>query len=311
MRMHVHGHGPHAHHHEGHTHPTSAAHGAQAGRRLQFALALTFGFMLVEVVAALWSGSLALLADAAHMLTDSGALLLALLADGIARRPADARRSFGYGRAKVLASFVNGLGLFLLGAWIVVEALQRLWQPTPILGWPVVAVGLAGFAVNLLVYAVLHRGTADINVRGAAAHVLGDLLGSAAAVIAGSVILLTGWMPIDALLSLLVAALILRTALRLVRSTGHILLEGSPPEIDTTALRAALLATVPGVRDVHHVHAWRVGDDEIVMTLHVVAAEGQAPDALIRSVHHALEHRYGPLHTTVQIEHAGCEGSCT
>lgn len=309
MPMHTHGHGPHAHLHDDHAHPTGHHHGPLPAQRLKLALGLTFSFMLLEVAVALWSGSLALLADAAHMLTDSGALLLALFADRIARRPADARRSFGYGRAKVLASFVNGLGLFLLGGWIVIEALLRLASPVAVLGAPMVVVGLAGFAVNLLVYAVLHRGTTDVNVRGAAAHVLGDLLGSASAVVAGAIILLTGWMPIDALLSLVVAGLILRTALRLVRATGDILLEGSPPGIDTEGLRRALMQEVPGVLDIHHVHAWRVGDDEIVMTLHVVAAEGQTPDALIRAVHQALERRHGRVHTTIQVEHAGCQGA--
>lgn len=309
MPMHTHGHAPQAPPHGAHPHAGPHPHGPLPGQRLRLALALTFGFMLVEVLAAWWSGSLALFADAAHMLTDSGALLLALLADGIARRPADARRSFGYGRAKVLASFVNGLALFALGGWIIVEALLRLAHPQDILAWPMMAVGLAGLAVNLAVYAVLHRGSSDINVRGAAAHVVGDLLGSASAVIAGGVILLTGWMPIDALLSLVVAGLILRTALNLVRRSGHILLEGSPPEIDTEDLRRNLMREVPGVLGVHHVHAWRVGDDETVMTLHVVAAEGQAPDQLIQAVHHALEHRHGHLHTTIQVEYAGCRGA--
>lgn len=295
---------PHPHHHgDDHRHN----HGPASSQRLLMALFLTTGFMTVEAIAAWWTGSLALLADAAHMLTDSASLALALFADRLARRPADGHRTYGYGRAKVLAGFVNGLTLLALSGWITIEAILRLQAPPQIIAGPMLWVACGGLGVNLLAFWVLHGGQEDdVNVRGAALHVMGDLLGSVAAISAAAVILLTGWMPIDPLLSLVVAALLLRSALRLTRECGHILLEGRPAGLDPAEVRRLLPDAVPGVVDVHHVHAWSLGDDEPALTLHVVTTPGTEPDLLIKAVRDTLQRRFGELHTTVQVEYAGC-----
>lgn len=237
---------------EGYDHAVAAS-----DTRLKWALGLTAGFMGLEVFAGLWSGSLALLADAGHMLTDAGSLALALYAAKASRRSPDLRRTYGYGRARVLAAFVNGLSLLLIAAWIAIEAVQRLREPIPILAGPMLGVALAGLAVNVVAYLIL-RGGSDLNSRGALAHVVGDLLGSVAAIGAAVVILTTGWIPADPLLSVAVAVLIVRTGWRITRESAHALLEGSPMGYDVDLVRESLLRTIPGLVDVHHVHAWTV-----------------------------------------------------
>ncbi len=289
-----------SHSHGGHHHGGDVHDG-----RLAWALGLTTGFMVIEVLAGLWSGSLALIADAGHMLTDSASLALALFAAITSRRVADELRTFGYGRARVLAAFVNGMLLLLISAWIVIEAAQRLRDPVPILAGPMLAVAIAGLLVNVIGYLIL-RGGADINTRGALAHVLSDLLGSVAAITAAGVILLTGWTPADPLLSVIVAALIVRTGWRVVRESGHALLEGSPPGFDAERLRESLLQTLPDVLDVHHIHAWTVDADEAYLTLHVQVAESLAPDAAIAAVQRHLAEHFQFRHTTVQVEHRHC-----
>lgn len=294
-----------AHHHgngDGHDHDHAAA---TSDRRLKWALALTVGFMGVEVAAGLWSGSLALLADAGHMLTDAASLALALYAAVVSRRSADHSRTYGYGRARVLAAFVNGLSLLLIAAWIMVEAVQRLREPVPILAEPMLAVALAGLLVNVVAYLIL-RGGSDLNTRGAMSHVVGDLLGSLAAIAAATVILATGWTPADPLLSVAVALLIIRTGWSISRESAHVLLEGSPHGFDPKRLQASLAAAVPGVLDVHHVHAWTVGADEPHVTLHVQLAETLRADAAIAAVSNHLTEKFGFRHVTVQAEYGTC-----
>jgi cobalt-zinc-cadmium efflux system protein len=294
----THDHGPHGH-----------DHGQGAGdSRLTAALALTAGFMGVEVIAGLWTGSLALIADAGHMLTDAASLALALVAARASRRRADALRTYCYGRARVLAAFVNGLALFAIAAWIVLEAASRLAQPAPILAGPMLVVAVAGLGVNLVAFLIL-RGGADINTRGALAHVVSDLLGSLAAIVAASVILATGWTPADPLLSILVAALIVRTGWNVTRESAHALLEGAPAGFEAEALQRSLVASVPLVRAVHHVHAWTVDADDAYITLHVEVDESVKPDPVIEAVRAHLVERHGFHHVTVQVEHACCEAA--
>src|SRR5262245_50706246 len=212
-----------------HAHDHSHGHGLSSSALLGAALALTGVFMLVEFAGGILARSLALLADAGHMLTDTAALALAWTATRIAARPADTRRSFGYQRLRVLATFVNGCALLFIVAWIAIEAVQRLWQPVPVDGKVILWIGSIGLLVNLIVFAMLRRGDQhDLNVSAAMLHVIGDLLGSVAAIVAAGVILLTGWLPIDPLLSLVVCGLIVRSAWSLVRRSAHILMEGSP-----------------------------------------------------------------------------------
>jgi len=303
-------HHPHDHSHDhSHGHGHSHDHAHSSGARLKLALALTAGFMLVEVVGGLWSGSLALLADAGHMLTDAAALALAVWAQAQAARPADARRSYGYHRAQVLAAFVNGLALLLIAVWITIEAVQRLLAPPTIQGDLMLGVAVAGLLVNVAAFFVLQGGHEhDLNVRAAFLHVLGDMLGSAAAIVAALVILFSGWTPVDPLLSVLVALLILRTAWRLVRESTHVLLEGTPDGFDAGALAQGLSSEVAGVTDVHHVHHWMLTPDRKVMTLHAVLAPGADEDAVIREINVWVKQRYQVGHVTVQAERHACTG---
>ena len=286
-----------SHSDHGHDHAT--------GARLRWALILTSVFMVLEVAAGFWSGSLALLADAGHMLTDSAALGLALFAVVVSRRPPDARRTYGYGRMRVLAAFINGLALLVIAAWIVIEAVRRLDSPVEILAGPMLVVALAGFVVNVIVYLILRGGT-DLNTRGAMAHVIGDLLGSVAAIAAAAIILATGWTRADPLLSIVVAALIVRTGWHVTRESSHALLEGSPPDFDAGKVERSLLEAIPELQGVHHVHAWTVGADDSYVTLHVCAADSLGPDSAVARVQMHLAERFGYQHITVQVEYGAC-----
>lgn len=291
-----------AHDHAGHS------HGSDNERRVLWALVLTAGFMAVEIAGGLISGSLALLADAAHMLADAAALALAWAAFRIARRPADPKRSYGYHRGQVLAAFVNGAVLIVIVAGIALEAVRRLMDPVAVAGWTMLAVAGLGMVVNLGALIILHGGDRrNLNLRGAAAHVLGDLLGSAAAVIGALVILGTGWMPVDPILSLLVGLLVLRSAWRVVRESGHILLEGTPAELDPQRLRQALMTDIPALQDVHHIHAWSLTAERPLVTLHAQIGETADTQAVLRNIKLVLAERFGIDHSTVQVERGPCD----
>ena len=295
---------PGAHSSHGHDH----AHGLpNSSRLLGIAFALTGAFMIVEFVGGVLSNSLALLADAGHMLTDTAALALAWAATKIAARPADTKRSFGYQRLRVLAAFVNGCALLFIVAWIAFEAVQRLANPVPVDAETMLWIGGIGLAINLIVFALLSRGDShDMNVAAASLHVLGDLLGSIAAITAAIVIMIFGWLPIDPLLSIVVGALIVRSAIALVRRSAHILMEGSPDWLDVGELRTTLEDKVPAIRDVHHVHAWLVGPHETFLTMHARVAIGTDHSAVLRDTKAVLAARYGITHATIQIEIEAC-----
>lgn len=289
-----HGH-HHGHHGHGHHHPT-----AVSARAIGIAALLTGGFMLVEIAGGIVSGSLALIADAGHMLTDFAALAMAWLAFRVARRPADARRTYGFDRLSVLAAFVNGLALFAITAWIVIEAIERLAAPRPVEGGLMLAVAVAGLLVNLASFWVLSRGDrGNLNLRAALLHVVGDLLGSAGAIVAALIILGTGWTPVDPILSVLVAALILRSAWRVVKESAHILLEGTPAGFDAAAVARDLRAAVPEVAEIRHLHAWSITESRPMVTLEAVLATDADPEAARR----ALKLRLAALgfdHATVE-----------
>ena len=276
-------------------------------RRIFWALLLVGGFMIVEVVGGVISGSLALLADAAHMLVDTVALLFAWIAFRLSRRPADAARTYGYHRFPVLAAFANGIGLFFIVAWIFVEAAGRIAEPTPVLAAPMLAVASVGLAVNVAAFAVLHGADrSNLNVRGALLHVLADLLGSAAAVGAAVVIMTTGWLPIDPLLSVLVGLLVLRSAWFLVKDSAHMLLEGTPARLDVREIGPDLVANLAAVEDVHHVHAWSLSQERSLLTLHARIADGANPDGTVAAIRGRLAERFDIGHVTVQVELEGC-----
>jgi cobalt-zinc-cadmium efflux system protein len=263
--------------------------------------------MAVEVAGGLISGSLALLADAGHMLTDTAALALAWLAARLTMRPTNARRSYGYHRAQVLAAFVNALALFAVAAWILSEAIDRLATPRPIEGFTMLGVATAGLVANLAVFAILRRGNQDnLNVSAARLHVIGDLLGSIGALLAAGVILLTGWTPIDPILSVLVAVLILRSAWSLLRKSTRILMEETPDSVDPDTLRQALLATVAGVRDVHDVHCWSLTSGQVMLTLHVALVPGADGGAVLREAKRVIAEKFAIDHSALQLEQAEC-----
>ncbi|HRN87242.1 cation diffusion facilitator family transporter [Hyphomicrobium sp.] len=302
MHTHSHSHGSHSHDH-GHHH----GHGAGASeRRIGFAALLTGAFMLAELAGGLISGSLALIADAGHMLTDFAGLTLAWLGFRVARRPADPKRSYGYGRFGVLVAYTNGLALFAIAIWIVVEAWHRLQAPGEILGGVMLAVAITGLLVNLFAFWLLHGGDGNnLNVRAARLHVLGDLLGSLAALGAALVILATGWTPIDPILSVLVSLLILGSAYRIVRDSGHILLEGTPQNLDPQDIAQDLKNTVPGVVDVHHIHAWSITQDRPLVTLNARVSDAYPTGELTAAIKERLKSKFSVDHVTVEVEVVG------
>lgn len=303
-----------AHSHAGHDHSHGRDHGhghAAPGnqRRVGWAALLTGGFMLAEVAGGIVSGSLALLADAGHMLTDAASLALAWLAFRVSRRPADWRRTYGFHRFQVLAGYTNGLTLFFVALAIGYEAVHRLQSPPEILAGPMLAIAVVGLAVNIAAFFVLHGADRDdINIKGAMLHVMGDLLGSAAAIAAALVILWTGWTPIDPLLSVLVAFLILRSAWFLVRQSGLILLEAAPEHLDVRDIRQSLMLAVPGLEDVHHVHAWSLTQSRPMITLHARIADPREGDRINAAVKAHLSQRFHIDHATVEIEVQDCAG---
>ena len=297
-----HDHG-HAHGGAGHDH----AHGVSDKRRVLIAAALTGGFMIVEAIGGVLTGSLALLADAGHMLTDAVSLVLAWYAFHLAERPATARLTYGFDRVKTLVAYTNGLAIFAIGAWIVYEAIGRLYEPAPVLAGPMLFVALAGLAVNIAAFFVLHGGDREgLNMRGAILHVVGDLLGSVGALVAALVILATGWFPVDPILSVVVAVILFRSAWHLVRDSGHLLLEGTPRSLDRDGIARDLVANVPLVREVHHMHVWSLDGSKNVATLHACLQSGADAHMAVSAIKARLAANHSIAHATVETEFDRC-----
>src|SRR5687768_1399224 len=276
--------------------------------RLRVVLVLTATFMVVEAVGGWLSGSLALLADAGHMLTDVGALALSLLSSWIAQRPADHTKTYGYLRWEILAALVNGAALFGIAALVVVEAIQRIQEPQPIRTGLFLAVASAGLLVNLVSLAVLHSHRAgSLNVRGAYLHVMGDALGSVGALAAAAVIALTGWTQADPIASILLSILILVGAARLLRDSTDILLESVPRHVSMAEVQRRMLA-VPGVEAVHDLHVWTVTSGMVAMSGHAVVPDLEAHPGVLDGIRAEMA-RMGIGHVTIQLEvEHGCEG---
>ncbi|PLD63113.1 CDF family zinc transporter ZitB, partial [Klebsiella pneumoniae] len=226
-----------------------------------------------------------------------------------ASRPPNARHTFGWLRLTTLAAFLNAIALVVITMLIVWEAIQRFQHPQPVAGVTMMVIAVAGLLANVLAFWILHRGSEErnLNVRAAALHVLGDLLGSVGAIVAAVVILTTGWTPVDPILSVLVSCLVLRSAWRLLKESLNELLEGAPRSLDVAALQRDIRRSIPEVRDVHHVHVWLVGEKP-VMTLHVQVVPPHDHDALLNRILHFLEHKYEIAHATVQMEYQPCSG---
>lgn len=301
-----HGH-DHGHHHHSHTPVVTGGN----ERKVLTAFAIISVFMLVEVAGGLMSGSLALLADAGHMLTDAAALGLAYMAFRLGRRAADSRRTFGYLRFEVIAGLVNALSLFAIVLWILYEAYTRLRQPGEVLFGPMLIVAGIGLLVNVYVLWLLTRGdTEHVNIRGAILHVIGDLLGSVGAVVAALVIWLTGWTSIDPILSVLVALLILRSAWKLFADAVHILLEGVPHHIVLEDIERHVRQAIDGVEAVSDVHVWLITSGRSMATLRIRPSPGADVVALTQRVEQELRDHFGIEHPTVGLD-GGVAADCS
>jgi cobalt-zinc-cadmium efflux system protein len=274
-------------------------------RALAGALALIAAFTVVEVVVGYLADSLALLADAGHMLGDVGSLALALFAAWLGARPATPERSFGYRRAEILAALANGVALVLISIWIVGEAIQRFRNPVEPLGGWVLAVGVVGLALNLGAAAVLHRrGSESLNVQGALRHVLADALGSVGVILSGAIVLLTGWSYADPLVALGIAALVLASSWTILRDSIGILLESTPRGLDAKEIGRAMVE-VDGVREVHDLHVWTITSGFASLSAHVLVSPDADCHAKRRELERVLEERFDLTHTTLQVDHAG------
>lgn len=291
-----HQHGAHDHQHDGHAHH----HGADAGPRLIWALVLTLGFAAVEALTGFWSGSLALLGDAGHMVTDSASLGLAAFAAALAKRPPTQRHTYGYGRVETLAALANVVFMVLVVVAISVVAVRRILEPGAVNGEAVTIVAAIGLCLNIGVAWLLMHGEQTMNTRGALLHVLGDLLGSVAALVSGAVIMWTGWTPVDPLLSLLICALMLVSSLRLLREVLQALMEGVPVSLSTEQV-GRLLASVPGVASVHDLHIWTLSSNRIALSAHLVVESLAHWPAVLAASRHALAEQ-GITHVTLQPE---------
>jgi cobalt-zinc-cadmium efflux system protein len=288
-----------------HTHARDAARDDAQRRRLRIALALALAYMAAEVAGGLWTGSLALLADAGHMASDSASLVLSLFALWIAQRPATPRRSYGYYRAEILAALAQGALLVAVAAAVSVEALERLAAPTPVRAAPMLAIAAGGLAVNLVSLAILRRGQAhNLNVRGAFLHVLSDALGSAGAIAAGALLWVFDWRWADPAASLAISALIVFSAWHLLAEATEVLLEGTPAHIDVDRVRDAIRG-VPGALAVHDLHVWSIASGMIALSCHVVVEAGRDGGKLLSEINRALAAGFAIEHTTIQLEPEG------
>jgi cobalt-zinc-cadmium efflux system protein len=290
--------------------PDHSAHAhepAHDSRRLLWALLFTAGFAMIELAGGLFAGSLTLIADAGHMFTDAASLALAWVALRFARLPSDRKRTYGYQRLQVLAAFANSLVLLGAVVWIGYEAIERLRSPAPISGPLMLGVAVTGLLVNAGALVLLHGGdTHNLNLRAAYLHVLSDLLGSLLAITAAVVVVRTGWLPIDPILALVLAVLIVIAATGLMRKSAHILLEGSPEWLDIEELQRELRLAVAGVVDVHHVHVWSLTTHHPLVTLHARIASDAAPGPVLQEIKAFLARRYALDHSTIQLEPDDC-----
>jgi len=282
-------------------------HGSRSRGRLSIVLLLTAIYMIAELVGGLWTGSLALLADAGHMLADVAALILALMAVWFGARPATPRKTFGYYRLEILAALINGVGLVLISFIIFYEAYHRWFTQPVIRSVPMTVVAGGGLVVNLICAALLHRDREeDLNVRGAWLHVIGDALGSTGAIIAGVLIMLFGWTAADSLISVFIGLLIVWSSWHLIRDATNVLLEGTPAHINLAAVEAAIMET-DGVSDVHDLHVWTITSGREALSAHVIHAYSISQPVLLKELRAKLLDRFGVDHLTIQMETADFE----
>ncbi|NJN52143.1 MAG: cation diffusion facilitator family transporter [Gammaproteobacteria bacterium] len=287
--------------------PSHGHHQHAQEHALGRAFVLIAAFVVVEGVGGWMANALTLLADAGHMFLDASALGLSWYAVRLSRRESDADLSYGYHRFQVLAAFVNGLLLLALCTFIAIEAVGRLQQPEPMIAGPALAIACIGLIVNLIAYRMLHsHADASINVRSATLHVMGDILGSLAAIMATGIVLATGWTYADPLLAFVVIAILLRGAIRVLREATHILAEGVPKHLDLAQIGTRLAECVNGVQEVHHIHAWALTSDRPLLTLHARVAQMSDAVQVVAQIKHVLLRDFGIDHSTVQVEQGPC-----
>lgn len=289
----------------GHSHGAATSNATAAGQykyRLAAALGLTTAFMIVEVVGGLWTGSLALLADAAHMLTDAGGLALALIAIRFAERPATPQKTYGYARTEILSALTNAVVLLVLMIYILYEAYQRFKNPPEILSGAMLAVAVCGLIVNFISMRLLSAGSSEsLNVKGAYFEVLGDMLGSLGVIVAAIVVMFTGWTLVDPIIAAGIGLFIVPRTWLLLKQAVHILMEGTPPEIDLTLLERELLG-VEGVIAVHDLHVWTITSGADAMSCHLVVSDLKASRDILLHARAAMDNKFGIDHTTIQVE---------
>ncbi|MCE2520330.1 MAG: cation transporter [Alphaproteobacteria bacterium] len=294
-------------HGQSHGHSHGIADIEKNGRILGLVALLIGSFMIAEFVGGLLSGSLALLADAGHMLSDFASLTLAWYAFRLSRRRPTARMTYGVDRMQILVAFGNTMLMVFLCVWIVSEAIQRIISPGAILGEMMLVIATIGLVVNVLALAIISRANRDnLNVRGARLHVMGDLLGSLSAIAAAGIIMATGWTMADPILSLVIVAIILRNAWPVMKDSAHILLEGSPDHLSRQDIRDDLTRCIDDVVDIHHVHFWSITQARTMATLHARVRESAAPHEVIGRIKERLHDGFGIEHVTVEIEHEQC-----
>jgi cobalt-zinc-cadmium efflux system protein len=291
----------------GHSHEPGHAHDLAAGSQVRvfWTFWLIAVFMIVEAVGGWWAGSLTLIADAGHMLTDSGALALAWFATRAVQRPSDAEKSYGHHRFSVLSALINGLGLMAIVGWIAIEAVQRLISPEQVKAVPMLAIAVTGFLVNAGAFFLLHGADRDnLNIKGALLHVIGDLLASFAAIVAATtIIVMPAWTRVDPILSVVASLLILRGAIGLVRKSWHVLMEATPEGVNVGEIAEALEA-LDGVTDIHHLHAWSLVPGKTLITLHAQLVPGHTSDEVLARIKQTLAESFHIDHSTIQIEGA-------
>lgn len=290
-----------------HTHIGSAHIGAQANEKVVLiGFLLTFSYMVIEFVGGYLSGSLALMADAGHMLIDAGALALAWAGFYFGRKAVTTQKTFGYVRLEVLAALLNSVLLFGLTGWVTYEAVLRFYQPTHIMALPMFTVAVVGLIVNCLVFYILNRGEKDhLNIKGAILHVLGDLLGSVAAIVAAIIIYFTGWTPIDSILSILVCVLILKNVWQLFKGAFNILMEGTPADVDVQKIQNYLMK-LPNVKSVCHIHVWALTSGKTVATLNICPKDEKKLLQTVQLVEEELAEHFNICHVTVGINTCPC-----
>ncbi|MEO6726207.1 MAG: cation diffusion facilitator family transporter [Blastocatellia bacterium] len=300
-------HNPHDHDHADHHHPSALHHHDHARgasqRTLLIVLTLTFGYMIAEAVGGYLANSLALLSDAGHMFTDVAALSLSLFAVRFASRPATSSKTYGFYRLEILAALINGVMLIALSVLICIEAYRRFFQPQDVQGWTLVWVSLGGLVVNIVSAWLLSRSHThdNLNMRGAYLHVMGDLLGSVAAIAAGVLIVWKGWQWADPLFGVVISLLIVFNSWRIVAEAVNVLLEGAPSHINPSAVEQAI-REVAGVRAIHDLHIWTITSDRHVLTAHIVVSSADESCRVLREVRALLTDRFKLAHSTIQIE---------